>query len=67
MGRPIQYHGEGSFTVKFLDRINNLHPSEHLQLYGTFEGVLARFIPLWELVLGDILWHEEPPSRVLDR
>ena len=62
----IQQDGEGNFTAKFLDYINNLHPKEHVTVYGTLERVLARFIPLWERVLGDLLWHEEPPSRVPD-
>lgn len=62
----IQQDGDGKFTTKFLDYINNLHPKEHSKLYSTLEGVLARFIPLWERVLGDLLWHEEPPSRVPD-
>lgn len=62
----IQQDGDGSFTATFLDYINNLHPREHSKLYGILEGVLVRFIPLWERVLGDLLWHEEPPSRVPD-
>ena len=62
----VQHDGEGNFTAKFLDYINNLHPEEHSALYGTLERVLARFMPLWERVLGDLLWHEEPPSRVPD-
>ena len=62
----VQQDGDGKFTAKFLDYINNLHPNEHSKLYSTLEGVLARFIPLWERVLGDLLWHEEPPSRVPD-
>jgi Protein of unknown function (DUF4246) len=62
----IQQDGDGNFTAKLLDYINNLHPIEHAKLYGTLEGVLARFIPLWERVLGDLLWHGDPPSRVQD-
>ena len=62
----IQQDGDGNITAKILDYINNLHPSEHSKLYGTLEGVLVRFIPLWERVLGDLLWHAEPPSRVPD-
>jgi Protein of unknown function (DUF4246) len=62
----IQQDGDRNFTAKFLDYINNIHPMEHTKLYGTLEGVLARFIPLWERVLGDLLWHGDPLSRVLD-
>ena len=62
----IQQANNGSFTAKFLNYINNLHPNKHSKLYGTLEGVLACFIPLWERILGDLLWHEEPPSRVPD-
>jgi len=62
----IQQDFEGNFTAKFLDYINNLHPKEHSTLYGILERVLAHFIPLWERVLGDLLWYEEPPSRVPD-
>lgn len=62
----IQQDSGGNFTVKLLDYINNLHPKEYSKLYGTLERVLARFIPLWERVLGDLMWHGEWPSRVPD-
>ncbi len=40
--------------AKFESYINNLHPEQHKELYGTLEEILSRFIPLWNRVLTDL-------------
>ena len=39
--------------AKALGYINNLSPSEHAGLYSVIAQFVARFVPLWERVLGE--------------
>lgn len=38
-------------TAKFQSYINNLHPEEHAELYGTIEKIFTAFVPLFNKTL----------------
>ncbi|TFK53671.1 hypothetical protein OE88DRAFT_1655905 [Heliocybe sulcata] len=46
--------------VKCLSYINNLHPDSHKSLYSTITSILAKFVPLWDRVLSDVLAGQGP-------
>ncbi|KAF5362188.1 hypothetical protein D9756_002171 [Leucocoprinus leucothites] len=41
-------------TPKIVSYINNLHPKEHLGLYGIIERVIEKIIPLWNATLSPL-------------
>lgn len=43
--------------------INNLHPVLHKPMYPVIEAILARFVPLFERVLGDSNTRDRPPME----
>lgn len=54
--------GDGLTAVP-LGYINNLHPTRHAALYPVISKIIARFIPLWERVLPDVV-NTAPPDVV---
>jgi hypothetical protein len=40
-------------TAKFQSYINNLHPEQHQELYGTIEKIFTAFVPLFNMTLTD--------------
>lgn len=40
---------------KFMSYINNLHPQTHKELYSILENVLSCFIPMFDIVLTDMI------------
>ncbi|RPD77151.1 hypothetical protein L226DRAFT_459782 [Lentinus tigrinus ALCF2SS1-7] len=63
---PTDFQVSPSGEVTPLAYINNLHPSRHATLYPTIASILARFIPLFERVLSDMLSPEPPRAIKVD-
>ncbi|KZT14170.1 hypothetical protein NEOLEDRAFT_1052463, partial [Neolentinus lepideus HHB14362 ss-1] len=57
---PTDFSVSETGEVKHLSYINNLHPDDHKPLYSTITSILARFVPLWERVLSDVLSRQRP-------
>ena len=49
-----------------LGYINNLHPTRHRALYGPISAIFARFVPLFERVLGDSCADKKPLAITVD-
>lgn len=54
-------------TVRSLGYINNLHPVKQKRCYTILEKLIARFIPMWERVLGETAVGYSVPTRTSDR
>ncbi|RPD53883.1 hypothetical protein L226DRAFT_576123 [Lentinus tigrinus ALCF2SS1-7] len=63
---PTDFAVSESGEVNALGYINNLHPSRHTALYPLVTSVLARFVPMFERVLSDVLSPEPPPAVQID-
>lgn len=51
-------------SATFVSYINNLHPIDHAPLYATLGHLFARFVPLFDRVLGTL--RAPVPPRVTD-
>ncbi|RPD76243.1 hypothetical protein L226DRAFT_505549 [Lentinus tigrinus ALCF2SS1-7] len=60
---PTDFAVSENGEVKALGYINNLHPSRHAAMYPPIISILARFVPMFERVLSDVL-SDEPPLAV---
>ncbi|RPD53848.1 hypothetical protein L226DRAFT_563700 [Lentinus tigrinus ALCF2SS1-7] len=60
---PTDFIVSDSGEVQALGYINNLHPSRHAAMYRPITSILARFVPMFERVLSDVL-SDEPPLAV---
>ncbi|KAI0738406.1 hypothetical protein C8Q80DRAFT_277017 [Daedaleopsis nitida] len=60
---PTDLEVSDSGEVKALAYINNLHPTRHAALYPCIEGIVARFVPLFERVLSAAL-SPDPPLAI---
>ncbi|KAG0079159.1 hypothetical protein BGZ90_003367 [Linnemannia elongata] len=49
--------------VKAKSYINNLHPVEHKEMYPVLEGILEKFLPMFEEVLGEMKVLETEKKR----
>ncbi|CAO3571433.1 unnamed protein product [Mortierella alpina] len=49
--------------VKIKSYVNNLHPIEHKDIYPALEGILERFLPMFEEVLGEMLQYHSYGCR----
>jgi Protein of unknown function (DUF4246) len=50
--------------ARIMSYINNLHPSEHSDLYTTIEKIIARCIPLWNATLTPLKSVHYRPLRI---
>ncbi|KZV69672.1 hypothetical protein PENSPDRAFT_608397 [Peniophora sp. CONT] len=50
-------------SARALGYINNLEPCTHATTYQVLENLVARFVPLWERVLGETAAGYLPPVR----
>ncbi len=58
----VEFTGEeGTTDVRITSYINNLHPYEHKELYGTVEKFISLAIPLWNDVLVGSFHGRSPP------
>lgn len=55
----VDEHGNATFA----SYVNNLHPDDHKELYQVLEGVLSKFIPMFELTLTNC--HRAWPQQVV--
>ncbi|KAI8802041.1 hypothetical protein BJ742DRAFT_762790 [Cladochytrium replicatum] len=63
---PAEIFVEQDCTTHIRSYINNLHPHDHADLYGTIGGIFGRFVPLFEAVLTDFLhWPYPLTPRVV--
>ncbi|POM62220.1 hypothetical protein PHPALM_28652 [Phytophthora palmivora] len=51
----------GDIAVRCLSYINNLHPEQHTDLYDSIESILAKFVPLFERMLSNLIVGTLPP------
>ncbi|RPD77171.1 hypothetical protein L226DRAFT_459562 [Lentinus tigrinus ALCF2SS1-7] len=63
---PTDFQVSPSGDATPLAYINNLHPTRHATLYPIIASILARFIPLFERVLSDMLSPEPPHAITVD-
>ncbi|KAE8349840.1 hypothetical protein BDV28DRAFT_52807 [Aspergillus coremiiformis] len=54
----VEFAGDG--RVKIVSYVNNLHPRDHGELYGTLEEFVAAAVPLW----NECLSWDEPRLRI---
>ncbi|KAM5539734.1 hypothetical protein V8D89_006547 [Ganoderma adspersum] len=52
---PTDFEVSKDGDVKALSYINNLHPTHYRALYPAISSILARFVPLFENVLTDVI------------
>ncbi|KAH9925048.1 uncharacterized protein BXZ73DRAFT_50116 [Epithele typhae] len=60
---PTDFAVSSDGQVSPLGYINNVHPSRHRALYPAVSSIVARFVPLWERVLSDVL-SPAPPQAI---
>ncbi|RPD55181.1 hypothetical protein L226DRAFT_562957 [Lentinus tigrinus ALCF2SS1-7] len=60
---PTDFIVSESGRIKARGYINNLNPSHHATIYPLITSILARFVPMFERVLSDVL-SDEPPLAV---
>ena len=58
---------EDGTSASALGYINNLEPNIHADSYSVIERLVARFVPLWERVLGETAAGYYPPARITGR
>ncbi|KAH9925687.1 uncharacterized protein BXZ73DRAFT_91092 [Epithele typhae] len=62
---PTDFAVSAAGEVAALGYINNAHPSRHRALYPAVTSIIARFIPMFERVLSDVLSApREAPSQL---
>ena len=54
-------------SARAMGYINNLEPHIHANMYPVLERLVARFVPLWERVLGETAAGYHPPKRTIWR
>ena len=54
--------GEASIT----SYINNLHPENHRELYGTIEQVITNALPLWKMAVRSTLYRYARPRLIVE-
>ena len=72
---PSDFSVDDAGKVRIESYINNLHPTEHADLYPVLERLCELFLPMWERVLnylknppphrvnvGNSDWYEPPPE-----
>lgn len=52
----VKFQDDGS--VKFTSYINNLHPVEYQDIYGTIEKLIEKSLPAWDLCLAQYRNYE---------
>jgi hypothetical protein len=55
---PAEFNVSLDGTTKVESYINNLHPVEYREMYGTLEKIFSKFVPMFNGVLSEITLHE---------